>query len=122
MCFLITSFHSQEIFNIGCYHAKSDSTVVLDKKLTSPRSLFASGYITDSMVLYPKSHWFYRMHIFLILLKMSVDVFFSQNMSCLCSHSGLGWVDLYHSIPFNWTFSQSMHQEKRTHRSSNEML
>lgn len=64
MCFLITSFHSQEIFNIGCYHAKSDSTVVLDKKLTSPRSLFASGCITDSMVLYPKSHWFYRIHIF----------------------------------------------------------
>lgn len=64
MCFLITSFHSQEIFNIGCHHAKSDSTIVVDKKLTFPRSLYASGYITDSMVLYPKSHWFYRMHIF----------------------------------------------------------
>lgn len=110
MCFLITSFHSQEIFNIGCHHTKSDSTVVLDKKLTSPRSLYASGYIKDSMILYPNLTGIIEC---IYILKMSVDFF--QNMSCLCSHIGLGWVGLYHSIPLTGYFlSQCIRKREQT--------
>lgn len=43
MCFIIISFHSQAIFNIGCHHAKSGSIVIFDEKLTFSKSLYALG-------------------------------------------------------------------------------